>query len=231
MSSVVSIRNLSHNFGKDSLSKTVLDQVNFTLVAGEIVILEGPSGSGKTTLLTLMGALRTVQVGSLKVFGQELSGARKNELMMIRSQIGFIFQAHNLLPCLTAWENVCTSLRLHGKFSRKEYRALAVNSLTAVGLENKVDAYPDDLSVGQQQRVAIARALVSHPKLILADEPTSALDSKTGRDVVEIMQRLAREERCAMLLVTHDNRILDIADRILHMEDGRLHENHMDKKD
>ncbi|MEM9087526.1 MAG: ATP-binding cassette domain-containing protein [Cyanobacteria bacterium P01_F01_bin.53] len=223
MSPVVSTHHLTHTFGKGHLRKTVLSEVTLTLHAGEVVILEGPSGSGKTTLLTLLGALRSVQTGSLRVFGHELHGAKKKQLRKTRSQIGYIFQHHNLLTCLSAWENVSTALRLHPRIAKQDYRPQAVGLLQAVGLGDKIDAYPENLSGGQKQRVAIARALVSHPKLVLADEPTSSLDSQSGRDVVEIMQHLAREDGCTVLLVTHDNRILDIADRILHMEDGRLH--------
>ena len=222
MKPLVAINNLNHTFGKGALRKTVLMDINLSLYPGEVVILEGPSGSGKTTLLTLMGALRSVQEGSLKILDQELCGAQKRLLIKIRSNIGFIFQSHNLLQCLTAWENVSTSLKLHRDIPKRYYRQRAVNILSAVGLGEHVDYYPDKLSGGQKQRVAIARALVSNPKLVLADEPTSALDSKTGRDVVEIMGRLAKEEGCTVLLVTHDHRILDIADRIVHMEDGRL---------
>lgn len=222
MKPLVAINNLNHTFGKGALRKTVLMDINLSLYPGEVVILEGPSGSGKTTLLTLMGALRSVQEGSLKILDQELCGAKKRLLIKIRSNIGFIFQSHNLLQCLTAWENVSTSLKLHRDIPKRYYRQRAVNILSAVGLGEHVDYYPDKLSGGQKQRVAIARALVSNPKLVLADEPTSALDSKTGRDVVEIMGRLAKEEGCTVLLVTHDHRILDIADRIVHMEDGRL---------
>lgn len=222
MKPLVAINNLNHTFGKGALRKTVLMDINLSLYPGEVVILEGPSGSGKTTLLTLMGALRSVQEGSLKILDQELCGAKKRLLIKIRSNIGFIFQSHNLLQCLTAWENVSTSLKLHRDISKRYYRQRAVNILSSVGLGEHVDYYPDKLSGGQKQRVAIARALVSNPKLVLADEPTSALDSKTGRDVVEIMGRLAKEEGCTVLLVTHDHRILDIADRIVHMEDGRL---------
>ncbi|MEM9151444.1 MAG: ATP-binding cassette domain-containing protein [Cyanobacteria bacterium P01_F01_bin.3] len=222
MSPVIYATELSHAFGRGHLKKSVLCDVTLSLEAGEVVILEGPSGSGKTTLLTLLGALRSVQSGSLNVFGYELNGAKKPRLRQTRSQIGYIFQHHNLLTCLSAWENVSTSLKLHSDIAKREYRARAVELLQAVGLKDKVDAYPENLSGGQKQRVAIARALVSRPKLILADEPTSSLDSKSGRDVVEIMQRLAREEGASVLLVTHDNRILDIADRILHMEDGKL---------
>ncbi|MEO0406558.1 MAG: DevA family ABC transporter ATP-binding protein [Cyanobacteria bacterium P01_A01_bin.135] len=221
-SPTVSITSLCHTYGKGSLQKQVIFDVNLSLHPGEVVILEGPSGSGKTTLLTLIGALRSVQQGSVSILGRELNGATKRQLIGIRNQIGFIFQSHNLLDCLMAWENVSTALKLHTHIPRKEYRHRAVQILAAVGLGEHVDYYPKNLSGGQKQRVAIARALVSEPRLVLADEPTSALDSKTGRTVVDTMQRLAREEGCAVLLVTHDNRILDIADRIIHMEDGRI---------
>lgn len=218
----IAIRNLNHAFGKGALRKPVLIDVDLDIYPGEIVILTGPSGSGKTTLLTLIGGLRSVQEGSLKVLGQELYGASQHQLVKIRSDIGFIFQAHNLLKCLTAQQNVGMSLHLHDDIPIREHMDRCVSMLQAVGLGTHVNYYPDNLSGGQKQRVAIARALVSHPKLILADEPTAALDSKSGRDVVEIMQRLAKDYRCTILLVTHDNRILDIADRIVHMEDGRL---------
>lgn len=222
LSPIISIRNLNHYFGAGALRKPVLIDINLNVHPGEIVILTGPSGSGKTTLLTLIGALRSLQEGSLKILDQELNGASKQKFIQVRSQIGFIFQAHNLLKCLTAWENVCMSLKLHKHLSVNERRVRSISILDAVGLKDRVNYYPENLSGGQKQRVAIARALVSQPKLVLADEPTAALDSKSGRDVVDIMQRLAQEQSCAILLVTHDNRILDIADRIVHMEDGRL---------
>ncbi|MDX2213815.1 MAG: DevA family ABC transporter ATP-binding protein [Oculatellaceae cyanobacterium bins.114] len=222
MEPVVAVHHLTHTFGQGALQKVVLTDVNLNLYPGEVVILEGPSGGGKTTLLTLIGALRSAQEGSLKILGRELRGAKKKTLIQTRSQIGFIFQSHNLLECLAAWENVSTSLKLHQHISRLDYRDRSSTMLAAVGLADHIDYYPNKLSGGQKQRVAIARALVSHPKLLLADEPTSALDSKSGRDVVEIMRRLAKEEGCTVLLVTHDNRILDVADRIVHMEDGRL---------
>ncbi|HEY9649706.1 MAG TPA: DevA family ABC transporter ATP-binding protein [Coleofasciculaceae cyanobacterium] len=219
---VIAARNVNMAFGKGALRKPVLFDVDLDIYPGEIVILTGPSGSGKTTLLTLIGGLRSMQEGSLKVLGYELLGANKKQLVQVRSKIGFIFQAHNLLKSLTAQQNVGMSLRLHKDIPRHERATRATAMLEAVGLGNRLDYYPENLSGGQKQRVAIARALASHPKLVLADEPTAALDSKSGRDVVEIMQRLAKEQGCTILLVTHDNRILDIADRILHMEDGRL---------
>ncbi|MEM7595085.1 MAG: DevA family ABC transporter ATP-binding protein [Cyanobacteria bacterium P01_A01_bin.83] len=219
---VVTINNLNHAFGKGELRKPVLFDVDLNIYAGEIVIMTGPSGSGKTTLLTLIGGLRSVQSGSVNILGQELYGARKPELVKVRSQIGFIFQSHNLLSCLTVEQNVRMSLRLHQDIGFERRSKMTTHILKEVGLGDRLDFYPDNLSGGQQQRVAIARALISKPQLVLADEPTAALDSKSGRNIVEIMQQLAKEQGSTILLVTHDNRILDIADRIIHMEDGRL---------
>ncbi len=219
---VIAVRHLNHAFGKGTLRKPVLFDVDLDIYPGEIVILTGPSGSGKTTLLTLIGGLRSVQKGSVKVLGHQLYDATKKQLVQVRSQIGFIFQDHNLLACLTAQQNVRMSLRLHKEIPFSERRVRAVKILEAVGMGERVDYYPDSLSGGQKQRVAIARALVSQPRLVLADEPTAALDSKSGRAVVEIMEQLAQDSGCAILLVTHDHRILDIADRIIHMEDGCL---------
>ncbi|MEL7409484.1 MAG: ATP-binding cassette domain-containing protein, partial [Cyanobacteria bacterium J06558_2] len=179
-------------------------------------------GSGKTTLLTLVSGLRSPQAGSCKILGQELCGASQGELVQARRNNGYIFQAHNLHRSLTAAQNVQMGLQVHGKYSMAEMRDRAMTILEEVGLGDRVDYYPDNLSGGQKQRVAIARALVSHPALLLADEPTAALDGKSGRDVVNLMQKLAREQGSTILLVTHDNRILDIADRIVHLEDGRL---------
>ena len=219
---VISISNLNHYFGEGTLRKQVLFDINLEISAGEIVIMTGPSGSGKTTLLTLMGGLRSAQEGSLKILGEEIRDAKKLQLTKLRRQIGYIFQAHNLMTFLTARENVRMSLELHDEFLNQDIDAKAIAILSTVGLADRVNYYPEKLSGGQKQRVAIARALVSHPKIVLADEPTAALDKKSGRDVVEVMQKLAKEQGCTILLVTHDNRILDIADRIIYMEDGQL---------
>ena len=219
---VISVRGLQHYFGEESLRKQTLFDINLDLSAGEIVLLTGPSGSGKTTLLTLLGGLRSVQEGSLKILNQEVKDASKQQLTNLRKQIGYIFQAHNLLAFLTARQNVRMSLELHENVPEKELEAKVNAILESVGLADRSEYYPENLSGGQKQRVAIARALVSHPKLVLADEPTAALDKKSGRDIVELMQRLAKEQGCTILLVTHDHRILDIADRIIDMEDGRL---------
>ncbi|WP_315791862.1 DevA family ABC transporter ATP-binding protein [Fischerella sp. JS2] len=222
MQPVISIKNLNHYFGQGNLCKQVLFDINLNIYAGEIVIMTGPSGSGKTTLLTLMGGLRYAQEGSLKIFDQEMCGTSKKQLTQIRRQIGYIFQAHNLLTFLTAKQNVRMSLELHEEMLNQALDAKATTILEQVGLGNRVNYYAEKLSGGQRQRVAIARALVSHPKIVLADEPTAALDKKSGRDVVELMHKLAKEKGCTILLVTHDNRILDIGDRIIYMEDGYL---------
>ncbi|TRT53852.1 MAG: ATP-binding cassette domain-containing protein [Microcystis aeruginosa Ma_QC_C_20070703_M131] len=219
---IIDIQNLNHYFGQGTLKKQVLFQINLKIKEGEIVILTGPSGSGKTTLLSLIGGLRSVQEGSLQHFEKELRGASEEQLVQTRRQIGYIFQAHNLLPFLTARQNVQMSIELQENLGGRETEERAALILEEVGLGHRIDYYPDSLSGGQKQRVAIARALAGNPPLVLADEPTAALDSKTGRDVVNLMQRLAKEQSRTIVLVTHDNRILDIADRIVHMEDGRL---------
>jgi len=216
------VHQLDHYFGSGQLRKQALFDINLEIAAGEIVIMTGPSGSGKTTLLTLIGGLRSAQTGSLKVVGHEITGAGENDLVKARRNNGYIFQAHNLHGSLTALENVQMGLEVHGLLSKAERHRRAAEMLKQVGLEDRLDYYPADLSGGQKQRVAIARALVSRPKIVLADEPTAALDKKSGRDVVDIMHDLAKQQGCTILLVTHDNRILDLADRIIYMEDGRL---------
>jgi putative ABC transport system ATP-binding protein len=218
----ISIRNLNHSFGSGELRKQILFDISADIDAGEIVINTGPSGSGKTTLLTLVCGLRSVQDGSVQTLGVELNGARPDTLVQVRRQIGFIFQAHNLLDALTACQNVQMGVHLDGAVASRESRDRSIEMLTAVGLSKRIDHYPHQLSGGQKQRVAIARALVRQPKVILADEPTAALDKASGREVVDLLQRLASEQGCAILLVTHDNRILDIADRILTLEDGKI---------
>lgn len=219
----VQIRNLNFHYGEGDLFKQVLFDINLDIYPGQIVILTGPSGSGKTTLLTLIGALRTVQDGSLQVLGQELRNLGAKKLVQIRKNIGFIFQAHNLFYSLTARQNVMMSTDLYPKdISAVAPPDRAADILTKLGLGERIDYKPHALSGGQKQRVAIARALVNHPRLILADEPTAALDKKSGRDVVTLMQKMAKEENITILMVTHDNRILDVADRIINLVDGNL---------
>ena len=222
MDDLVQLRDVHHAFGEGSMRKTVLHGVTADLSPGEMVLLTGPSGSGKTTILTLSGGLRRVQQGSVRVFGEELAGATQDTLLRVRRKIGFIFQSPNLLDALTAAQNVALPLSWGGPIPGPKAFALAQAQLERVGLGEHAGKYPSQLSGGQRQRVAIARALVVQPQLILADEPTSALDRKTGREVVDLLQRLAREKGCAILLVTHDHRTLDVFDRLHEMEDGRI---------
>ena len=218
----IQIEGLNHSFADGAQKKQILFDISADVRAGEIVIVTGPSGSGKTTLLTLIGALRSIQTGSVRILGEELCGARRRAVGRVRTQIGYIFQAHNLLSALSAVQNVQMALYLHPTRSRREIRAVASSMLEAVGLGGRLHALPSQLSGGQKQRVAIARALASRPRIILADEPTASLDKQSGRDVVMLMHDLAKKQGVTVLLVTHDNRILDVADRIIHLEDGRL---------
>lgn len=218
---IIRVRGLNHYFGEGEARKQVLIDNKLELMPGEIVIMTGPSGSGKTTLLTLIGALRTVQEGSVEVQGRELRGLSKEALVEVRRGIGFIFQAHNLFASLTAYQNVKMATELYPTGPAAQHERI-IEVLTALGLAHRIYYKPGSLSGGQKQRVAIARALSNRPKLILADEPTAALDKNAGRDVVTLLQKLSREEGCTSLIVTHDNRILDVADRIVNMVDGRI---------
>ncbi|WP_353211924.1 ATP-binding cassette domain-containing protein [Rhodovarius sp.] len=218
----VELNNVTFAYGEGELRRTVLRDVALRIEAGEIVLLTGPSGSGKTTLLTLIGALRAMQQGEARILGQELAAAREAERVALRSRIGFIFQSHNLLGFLTARQNVAMALELQGGLNEAERLARAAEMLSAVGLADHIDKLPAKLSGGQRQRVAVARALVAEPGLILADEPTAALDRASGQEVVHLLRDLARRQGTPILLVTHDPRILDIADRIVAMEDGRI---------
>jgi len=220
-SSIV-VEDVSYEYDSGLSRHHVLRDVSLTIEAGEIVILTGPSGSGKTTLITLIGALRAMQAGSIKIFGNELSKASQRALMKTRRKIGFIFQQHNLLDYLTVAQNISMSLSLGADLKGKKARARIEEVLDHVGLADHIDKYPDALSGGQKQRVGIARALANHPKMILADEPTASLDKESGRNVVNLIQELCREQGASVVMVTHDNRILDVADRILHLEDGQI---------
>jgi putative ABC transport system ATP-binding protein len=217
----IRIRDLQHFYGEGELRKQVLFNNNLDIQKGEIVIMTGPSGSGKTTLLTLIGTLRRVQAGSLNVLGRELCGADTQALVELRREMGFIFQAHNLFGSLSARQNVRMAMELFDD-DESEMSERAEKMLTKLGLGKRIHYKPDSLSGGQKQRVAIARGLVHRPRLILADEPTAALDEKSGRDVVTLFQKLAKEDGATILMVTHDNRILDVADRIVNMVDGYI---------
>jgi len=218
----VECEGLSHHYGLGRLRKQVLFDLSLKVGQGEIVTLTGPSGSGKTTLLSLCGGLRTVQEGELTILDYNISGASEKELYQVRRRMGFIFQAHNLHRSLSAVQNVAMGLEVQQLLPRQEREQQALVMLEHIGMADHGHKYPEELSGGQKQRVAIARALVHQPKLVLADEPTAALDKHTGREVVDLMSTLAHEHGTTIILVTHDNRILDVADRILNMEDGRL---------
>ncbi len=219
---IIKLRNVNHYFGSGENRKHALKDITLDIYPGQIIICTGPSGSGKTTLLTMLGGLRSCQDGSLEILGEQLNGASKEQLAKLRLNVGFIFQAHNLMMFLTAKKNVRLSLELHEKYYQENMDALAVDMLTKVGLGDRVDYYPAKLSGGQKQRVAIARALVSSPKIVLGDEPTAALDKESGRKVIDLMKELADTQKTTIIMVTHDNKILDIADRIIIVDEGAL---------
>ncbi len=218
----IQTRKLSHHFGNGETRLQVLHNLELDIPAGQFVILMGPSGSGKTTLLTLVGCLRSVQEGSVKLLGEELNGASDRTLMLMRRRLGFIFQAHNLHDSLTAFQNVRMGLDVHGKAHGSQIQEACMKVLDLVGLADRDDHYPSQLSGGQKQRVAVARALVGNPDVIFADEPTAALDKEMGQQVVELIRELANQRKTTVFMVTHDHRILDYADRIIKMEDGRI---------
>jgi putative ABC transport system ATP-binding protein len=216
------VRDLNHWFGSGDARKQAVFDVSLSVKRGSLTILMGPSGSGKTTVLTLMGCLRDVQEGSVTLLGEELNGANEQRQVMLRRRLGFIFQAHNLHDSLTAQQNVLMGLQVHGKGNDEVQRRAADHMLDLVGLADRRTYLPGNLSGGQKQRVAIARALVPNPQIVFADEPTAALDKQSGQTVVEMLQALGQQRGTTTLMVTHDNRILDLADRIVTLEDGRI---------
>lgn len=213
---------VQHWFGEAEARKQVLYDIDLTVEKGSLTVLVGASGSGKTTLLTLAGCLRRLEAGSIRLLGQELSGASEEVLIACRRRLGFIFQAHNLHESLTAMENVRMGLEVHGRAAMANWEQAAAHLLTAVGLGERLHYLPAKLSGGQKQRVAVARALIGNPDIVLADEPTAALDGESGLQVVMMLKRLGRERGTTTLMVTHDARILDRADRIISLQDGRI---------
>jgi putative ABC transport system ATP-binding protein len=217
----VRVRHLNHHFGEGEIRTEVLRDINLDLDPGRIVIMTGRSGSGKTTLLTLIGTLRRVQEGSVRVLGRELRGLDDPGRVAVRRGIGFIFQAHNLFAALTAYQNVRMALELEAlPAAEMDHRITAL--LADLGLEDRMHHKPAQLSGGQRQRVAIARALVHRPRLLLADEPTAALDEESSRIAVALLRQTARRDRTVLLIVTHDNSLMDAADRVLNMSYGRI---------
>lgn len=219
--SLASTHQLCHYYGEAGTRKLVLDRVNFDLQAGQIVILTGASGSGKSTLLTILGCLRSLQEGTASILGLSLAQLSLSEMARLRSQIGFIFQGHNLFPSLTACQNVQMAAELFATPS-SIVRHKSMEILERLGLGNRMHHKPGQLSGGQRQRVAIARALVNRPRLILADEPTAALDRAASTEVVKLFRQLVQSGDRSILMVTHDEKMYALADRVIVMEDGRL---------
>jgi putative ABC transport system ATP-binding protein len=222
MNAAISVRDVSMTYGEGAVAVRALERVSLDVRAGEVMLLMGPSGSGKTTLLSIMGCILRPTAGSVRVAGREVTALNERELPAVRlAHIGFIFQGFNLFPTLTAGENVELALDLKN-IRGERARRRAADLLAQVGIAEKFNTYPSDLSGGQKQRVAIARALAGTPQVILADEPTAALDSVSGRGVLEMLRRLAHEQQRGVVIVTHDPRALEFADRIVHIEDGRI---------
>ena len=218
----IKVSGLNHWFGTGEARKQAIFNVDLTVKRGSLTVLMGPSGSGKTTVLTLMGCLRDLQDGSIRLLGHELMGAGNALNEALRRRLGFIFQAHNLHGSLTAMQNVQMGLQVHGLNDPKAERDAARHALSLVGLDDRMDYLPANLSGGQKQRVAVARALVGNPQIVFADEPTAALDKESGLNVVAMLKRLGERRGTTTVMVTHDNRILELADRIVTLEDGRI---------
>ncbi|KGF70747.1 ABC transporter [Hoeflea sp. BAL378] len=219
----IRVEGLNHWFGAGETRIQAIFDASLTVERGALTILRGPSGSGKTTLLTLMGSLRKVQDGSVRLLGQELRGASQQSQEALRRRLGFIFQAHNLHESLTARQNTLMGLQVHGpRGDAAKQDAAAAHILEILGLGPRIDYLPEKLSGGQKQRVAIARALVSNPEIVFADEPTAALDKEAGIQVVRMLKALGAARGTSTVMVTHDTCIIELADRIITIEDGKL---------
>jgi len=219
---VIEINNLTKIYNESEVKVKAVDKVSLSFEQGEFAAIVGPSGSGKTTLLNLIGGLDKPTEGSIIVDGTNISGLSSSKLIDFRLRnIGFVFQAYNLIPVLTAKENVEFIMELQGK-SRIERDQRAIELLSAVGLGDRVNARPAKLSGGQQQRIAVARALASKPKFILADEPTANLDSKSTETLLDIMEKLNKEEKITFIFSTHDQRVVNKARRVITVEDGHI---------
>lgn len=218
----IALREVTKIFVEGANAIPALRSVNLDVHLGEVLMIVGPSGSGKTTLLSILGCILTPTSGSVAVFGKETASMSERELSDVRkNSLGFIFQGFNLFPALTAGENVELAFDVKGaspSLARKHAKRLMAH----VALEDKYSSFPSDLSGGQKQRVAIARALAGEPRIILADEPTAALDSQTGRAIVQSIQHFAHEQQKAAVIVTHDPRLLELADRVVEVEDGTI---------
>ncbi len=219
---VVEAVDIAKWLGTGAAQVQALKGVSLTLRGGELTLLMGPSGSGKTTLLSILGCMLTPTRGTIRLGGRSTEGAGPEELARIRREhVGFIFQSYHLFPTLTAIDNVRLALDVRGENSVRAV-AKAKDALAMVGLAHKTNAFPLELSGGEQQRVAIARAIVGHPSAVLADEPTASLDGESGNAIMTLLAEIAKESSRGVLVVAHDTRILRFADRVVHIEDGRI---------
>jgi len=219
---VVELENLEKSYQLGKVTVNALRGVTLKLLQGEFMVIMGPSGSGKTTLLNIIGTLDKPSSGRALVDGEDITRMSDGQLTKLRRhKIGFVFQFHNLIPVLTALENVELPLVTSGA-KRKMSRDRALELLRRVGLQDRTDHLPDELSGGEQQRVAIARALANHPRIVLADEPTGDLDTQTGSEVVQLMHNIAKQEGSSVVVVTHDPVVAEKADRLVEMRDGRI---------
>ncbi|MCA3245971.1 MAG: ABC transporter ATP-binding protein [Azospirillum sp.] len=222
MSALVEMRGVGMTYGSGEAAVTALSDVSLDIRRGEILMLMGPSGSGKTTLLQIAGALLAPTAGEVRLMGASIAGLSQDKRGALRlAHFGFVFQSYNLFPTLTARQNVELALDLRGTAAADRIERASA-ALARVGLGDRADHYPAQLSGGQKQRVAIARALAGAPDVVFADEPTAALDSESGKRVVALLHDLAKAQNRAVVVVTHDPRIVDAADRIVHIEDGRI---------
>lgn len=221
----VEVDDLTKIYGKGETAVTALQDASFKVRPGELVAILGPSGSGKTTLLTCIGLINEPTRGRVVIDGISVADGGWNSSFdlkrMRREKLGFIFQAHNLIPFLTAQENVMVALEING-LTRNDAKRRSAELLDALNLGHRVSNYPTALSGGESQRVAIARALANRPRVILADEPTAALDTENGKNVMDLLKKLAVENNSAIMVVTHDHRMVENFDRILEVSDGRI---------
>ncbi len=220
---LVKLVGLKKTYQQGKIAVPALRGIDMEIESGEFTTIFGPSGSGKTTLLNMIGCLDRSTAGEIIFDGHSINNLSNKELAEIRRHnLGFIFQSYNLIPVLTAYENVEFAIRLIDKHSKKERREKVINLLEEVGLGDLVERRPNELSGGQKQRVAVARALIKEPKLVLADEPTANLDSETSQEVLEIMQKMNKELNTTFIFSTHDPQVMDYANRLIEIKDGMI---------
>ena len=211
------VKNVSKVYGENSSKVIANDNINFEISEGEFVVILGPSGAGKSTLLNIIGGMDNASEGSINVFGKEIVGLNEDQLTKYRREdIGFVFQFYNLIPNLTVLENV----ELAGQIVREPKKASEI--LKLVGLENRMNNFPSQISGGEQQRVAIARAIAKNPKLLLCDEPTGALDYRTGKNILNMLKRYSIDEKKTVIIITHNSSIAEAADKVIEIYDAKV---------